>query len=532
MFEQLVDLPSGALVETVALTHRQESMVIAQRMAAVAALLRQRVNAAERVDKQREYAVVDPFDQTAAEVAAAMNLSPAAACYVVTYAETLDTRLPKIAALLAEGRTDWRTVRLIISRTGLIIDEVLAAKLDATLSAQIANWLCWSRQRIVNAVDAVVATLDPDAAHEPDAPDDKDRYIEITPDGKGMAEVYGTVGLAAATALDRRLTHLAARVCQNDPRTPDQRRADALGALALGRRLSCRCGLSDCPNRAAETTDDAANGGGAKVVINVVASEDTVTGTGSRPGYLEGFGVISAPEVRALVDDAFLFVVDPVARAADALRYQPSAALERAVRCRDLTCRFPGCSRQASYCDLDHTIPFNRQHPAAGGPTTLENLKCLCRHHHRLKTFGGWRDRQLADGTVIWTAPTGHTYRTVPAGVDLFPALGRLACATPNPNTRTRAQQRAGRIAAARKHNREQRPINERRRWLQQARKEEIEARKFRNHMRSMLFAFKGTPSTSPFSPWVNDPREPEELPPDWAPADAPAEPLPQRPPF
>ena len=28
----------------------------------------------------------------------------------------------------------------------------------------------------------------------------------------------------------------------------------------------------------------------------------------------------------------------------------------------------------------------------------------------------GWRDRQLPDGTVIWTSPTGHPYTTRPAG--------------------------------------------------------------------------------------------------------------------
>jgi hypothetical protein len=32
-------------------------------------------------------------------------------------------------------------------------------------------------------------------------------------------------------------------------------------------------------------------------------------------------------------------------------------------------------------CDIDHTIPFNHQDPAAGGPTVIENLKCLCRQH-------------------------------------------------------------------------------------------------------------------------------------------------------
>ncbi|SPM40031.1 13E12 repeat-containing protein [Mycobacterium numidiamassiliense] len=52
----------------------------------------------------------------------------------------------------------------------------------------------------------------------------------------------------------------------------------------------------------------------------------------------------------------------------------------------------------------------------------MGNLKCLCRQHHRLKTFhSGWQDTQLLDGTVIWTSPTGRTYRTSPAGADLFP---------------------------------------------------------------------------------------------------------------
>ena len=27
---------------------------------------------------------------------------------------------------------------------------------------------------------------------------------------------------------------------------------------------------------------------------------------------------------------------------------------------------------------------------------------------------GGWTDRQLPDGTIIWTSPTGHTYTTYP----------------------------------------------------------------------------------------------------------------------
>ena len=227
-----------------------------------------------------------------------------------------------------------------------------------------------------------------------------------------------------------------------------------------------------------------------------------------------------------------MLIANPLTSPVEALRYQPSAALERAVRCRDLTCRFPGCSRPAVVCDLDHTVPFNHQNPAAGGQTVLENLKCLCRQHHRLKTFGGWRDAQLADGTVVWISPTGRTYRTSPAGADLFPQPRGPACVPPVASRRSRSKQRSARIAQARKHNREQRPVNEARRRLEQARKQEIAARKFRNHMRGMLFLFKGTPSTSPFCTWVNDPREPEELPPDWTPEEPLAAPLPDDPPF
>ncbi|MBX9641155.1 MAG: HNH endonuclease, partial [Mycobacteriaceae bacterium] len=272
--------------------------------------------------------------------------------------------------------------------------------------------------------------------------------------------------------------------------------------------------------------------GGTRIVINVVASDQTVHGNASQPGYLEGYGVIDAEQVRELAATAALHVVNPFTGPLDTLRYQPSAALERAVRCRDLTCRFPGCSRPAGSCDLDHTIPFNHQDPGAGGLTVFENLKCLCRQHHRLKTFGGWRDTQLADGTVCWISPTGRTYTTSPAGADLFPRINNPPCTAPVPSRRSRSQQRASRITHARKHNREQRPLNEHRSLLEQARKQEIANRRFRNHMRDMLSLFKGTPSTSPYCRWVNDPREPEELPPDWSPDEAVPQPLPDEPPF
>jgi hypothetical protein len=151
-----------------------------------------------------------------------------------------------------------------------------------------------------------------------------------------------------------------------------------------------------------------------------------------------------------------------------------------------------------------------------------QNLKCLCRQHYRLKTFhGGWHDTQLADGTVIWTSPTGRTYRTSPAGADLFPQPRGPACAAPTPIRSDRSRQRRTRISQARMHNRRQ-----------TARKEEVDARMFRNHMRDVLFVFKGAPSSSALCTWVNEPREAEELPADWVPDEPAVTALPDDPPF
>jgi hypothetical protein len=50
--------------------------------------------------------------------------------------------------------------------------------------------------------------------------------------------------------------------------------------------------------------------------------------------------------------------------------------------------------------------------------------------------------------------------------------------------------------------------------------------------MRDMLFLFKGKPSSSPMCTWVNDPREPEELPADWEPLNSAAGHQPDDPPF
>jgi hypothetical protein len=112
--------------------------------------LRQRILEAEDADPDPGYAMITGFARTTAEVSAAMNMSPMGANHLVARAETLDTRLPKIAALRADGKTDWRTVQVIIARTELVGDDVIA-QLDASLAERMGRWQCWSRRPISNA---------------------------------------------------------------------------------------------------------------------------------------------------------------------------------------------------------------------------------------------------------------------------------------------------------------------------------------------------------------------------------------------
>jgi hypothetical protein len=78
---------------------------------------------------------------------------------------------------------------------------------------------------------------------------------------------------------------------------------------------------------------------------------------------------------------------------------------------RDRHCVFPGCAIDARSCDLDHITPY--VDPDNGGPpgqTSPEALACLCRRHHRLKTFTAWTYWRASDGGYRWVAPSGSSY--------------------------------------------------------------------------------------------------------------------------
>jgi hypothetical protein len=90
--------------------------------------------------------------------------------------------------------------------------------------------------------------------------------------------------------------------------------------------------------------------------------------------------------------------------------YRPSPALQRLIRGRTASCSWPGCGRPAVRCDLDHTIPHDKD-----GLTCECNLAPLCRRHHRCKQAERWRLEQPMPGIMAWHTPAGRRYITVPS---------------------------------------------------------------------------------------------------------------------
>jgi hypothetical protein len=453
----LADLGDAGLVDAIIAAARQQNAMCGHELAAIGELYARR---APEDDVDRQNWAIDGHENVVAEVAAALGISRGRARGRLRYAIALHERLPRVAEVFARGLIDFRLMSAVVSRTELVEDPLLVAKLDAAVARHAPKWMRLSEPKLFERIDMWVLRFDPAGRRVP-GDRTENRYVEIAPTDAGLAGIWAQLHAIDGVALDQKLDALAGTVCAGDPRTKQQRRADALGALAAGLpAMRCQCDSPDCSAAQRRQATD--------VVIHVLAEQATISVSSQSPGYMPGFGPLPSDTIRDMATTAKIKpLVMPSASPEPG--YRPSAALAEFVRCRDLTCRFPGCDQPAEVCDLDHTIPF----PV--GPTHPSNLKLLCRYHHLLKTFyagyGGWTDRQLPDGTVEWTAPSGHTYTTSPDGSFFFPVLaastGKLEVVrgieAPNlarglmmpRRKRTRAEDRHYRIVSERRINEE-----------------------------------------------------------------------------
>jgi hypothetical protein len=333
----------------------------------------------------------DP-DFAADELSFALHWTRFGAQSQLAFAQELTGRLPAVHAALLAGVIDLPRARVIAELAGPLEDAATRLVVDTVLPA--APGLTSGQLRA--KLRRLVISVDPQAAKKRQEQAVRDRRVECYPDPDGTATLLGT-GLPAerAKAAANRIDQLARAAKQSgDDRSMDHLRAD----LFL------------------DVLDGTFSGQSVDARIEVTVPLQTLLRLKDAPGELAGYGPMLGDIARQLAENSrqrfwTYTVIDWQGRPVQhGTTRRPTAEVAREVRLRDRTCRAPGCRMPAIRCDLDHRRDW--QH---GGESTVDNLCCLCRHHHRLKHELGWRYRQIAPGVWAWTNPiTGRTYIVPP----------------------------------------------------------------------------------------------------------------------
>ncbi|HEX2286832.1 MAG TPA: DUF222 domain-containing protein [Mycobacterium sp.] len=466
MFEsEFAEADDATVVAAIEECTREEAAAGARRLAATAELARRRV----ADEDERALWAFDGWDSAAAEVAAAMSVGHRRASAQMRIALALRERLPRVAALYRQGLLSSRVVSVITWRTHLVEDVEALALIDAAIADRAIGWGALSEHKLDEAIDAWIARFDPAALRHTEADmRTRDFCVGDIDDPAGVVSVWGRLLATDGAVIKKRIADMVAGVCEEDPRSAGQRRSDAVGAILAGSdHLVCECGSETCPSAGQSRPSN--------VVVHVLAEQSAVgaatapatasekAATSPSTALIVGGGVLPNPLLGEVIRGGAK--VRPITKpsAEPEPQYRPSTGLAEFVRMRDLFCRAPGCDVPADRCDIDHTRPY------PFGPTHASNLKCLCRTHHLMKTFGGWDDVQLPDGTVIWTSPSGKTYTTQPGSKLFYPAWDTTTADLPPPpivvppvgdrgvmmpkRKRTRAAECAARIKAERAKN-------------------------------------------------------------------------------
>ena len=246
---------------------RAEAAAGARRLAAIAELVHRRVH---DDDDERAMWAFDPWDSTAAEVAAALHVGHRRASGQMRIALALRDRLPKVAALSCKGALSARVVSAITWATHLVEDQQALALIDTAVAERAAGWGPLSEDKLRQAIDVWVGRYDPDAVRRTEvSARSRDLTIGNCDDDADTTAVWGRLLATDAAVLQKRVTAMANGVCDGDPRSIGERRADALGALANGNQhLACACGSPTCPVAGERPKSN--------VVIRVIAEQAAV----------------------------------------------------------------------------------------------------------------------------------------------------------------------------------------------------------------------------------------------------------------
>jgi hypothetical protein len=401
-----------------------------------------------------------PWTSFRREVAVARRLSDHGAAAEIRAAVALTGPMPSTLALLEGGGITVQRARTFLTELEAVDDDVVRA-VDAQLAERVAHLPLW---RIKQETRRAVAKADPDDAARRTAEGNDGRAVSLLPQPDDQACVVITGPAVPLTrwyaTLDRRGRALKSA---GDLRTLAQLRFD----LATS---SFPCAVHESAELDPRArTDDAAAGlrpsfvepadldcrVSRPVQANITVPVETALGLSNEPGWLDGFGWLSAPTCRLLLVDAELrrvcvqsgtgqvvdvaerdvrplptpagvrsalvhMVLGDISPSAVASRaedqHEPSPPLRAFVELRDRYDDGPtGTRAAATVCELDHEIPFPH------GPTAAWNLTARATRTHQLK-HAGWTPLRTPTST-IWFSPAGQVvevprHQQAPPGID------------------------------------------------------------------------------------------------------------------
>ncbi len=349
------------------------------------------------------------------EVGCALRLSTVTTQRRLAVAETLTGTLAETGRALRRGRISYLHAMTLAEATYGLDDQTAVAVQARALRRANGQTLAEFKRSLRRAVHA----LNPARVEQQRAQAMTERRVCVTARDDGMAELWALLPAEGAAAVMAAVDCLASVTSGTDPRTTDQRRADALVDLGVA-------ALHDPLLPKAQ---------GMRPSIQVTLALSTLLGVDEQPGELAGHGPIPASVARRLAADETgtwrRLLTDPVTNTLldyGHTTYRPPKNLADFVIARDQTCVFPGCSRNAARCDIDHRIAHTK-----GGSTKPENLAALCRRHHRLKHEADWHLDRTTNGSYRWTSPTTHHYETRPPDRPVDTSRPRTVDADPDP---------------------------------------------------------------------------------------------------
>jgi Domain of unknown function (DUF222)/HNH endonuclease len=211
------------------------------------------------------------------------------------------------------------------------------------------------------------------------------RALRVNQQQDGMVTISGLLDPVGGTALKAALEPLARKAGDDDTRDHERRLADALIELALH-------AMDQATPRQ-------------RPHLNVTATIGTLyLIPGSASAEMDHGMPVSEVTVNRIACDCSIsrHIFDGESVLIDLGREKRvvSPKLRKALERRDHHCRWPRCTRPASWCDAHHVVAWTR-----GGPTNPDNLVLLCTRHHWQVHEGRWQLFLHGDGHLEVVRP-------------------------------------------------------------------------------------------------------------------------------